>query len=107
MPFLYSTRALGVEVDNTMYMAKQINIFTKSCIFQINTMYKIREYVFEEAAKMMVGGGGRERERARGGGREKERERYIGSDSVYEGDRDGCRKWQCVKVSMMVIDIGI
>ncbi len=35
MPLSDSTRALGVEVDNTMSMVKQINSITKSYFFQL------------------------------------------------------------------------
>ncbi len=49
-----STRALGVEVDNTISMVMQINSIAKSCFFQLHRMYKIRECVTEIAAKTMV-----------------------------------------------------
>ncbi len=61
-PFLWCTGALirfhsclrsRVEVDNTMSMVKQINCITKSCFFQLHRMYKIRECVPEEAAKVI------------------------------------------------------
>ncbi len=55
VPLSDSTRALGVEVDNTMVaMVKQINSITNNYFFQLHRMYKIREYATEEAAKTMV-----------------------------------------------------
>ncbi len=54
VPLSYSTRALGVEVDNIMSMVKQINSIAKSYFFQLHRMYKIRECVTEVAAKTMV-----------------------------------------------------
>ncbi len=40
LPLSDSTRALEVEVDNTMSMVKQINSVAKSCFFQLHRMYK-------------------------------------------------------------------
>ncbi len=54
VPLSDSTHALGVEVDNTMPMVKQINSIAKSCFFQLHRMYKIRECATEVAAKTMV-----------------------------------------------------
>ena len=54
VPLSDSTHALGVEVDNTMSMVKQVNSVTKSCFFQLHRMYKIRECITEDAAKTMV-----------------------------------------------------
>ncbi len=51
VPLSDFTHALGVEVDNTMSMVKQINSITKSCLHMI---YNIRVCVTEEAAKVMV-----------------------------------------------------
>ncbi len=45
VPLSDSTRALRVEVDNTISMVKQINSIAKSCFFQLHRMYKIRECV--------------------------------------------------------------
>ncbi len=54
VPLSDSTHTLGVEVDNTMSMVKQIGSIAKSCFFQLHSMYKIRECVTEVAAKTMV-----------------------------------------------------
>ncbi len=54
VPLSDSTSALGVEVDNTMSMVKQINSKAKSCFFQLHRMYKIKECVTEVAAKTIV-----------------------------------------------------
>ncbi len=54
VPLSDSTCSLGVEVDNTMSMVKQINSIAKSCFFQLHMMYKITECVTEVAAKTMA-----------------------------------------------------
>ncbi len=54
VPLSDSTHALGVEVDNTIYMVKQINSIAKSSFFQLHRVYKISECVTKVAAKTMV-----------------------------------------------------
>ena len=49
-----SVKALGVHVDKTLSMSKQISEVTKSNFFKLSNMYKIRKCLTEEAAKTMV-----------------------------------------------------
>jgi hypothetical protein len=54
VPLSESAVVLGVEMDNSMSMAKQVNRISRACFYQLHRMYKIRKCVTENAAKAMV-----------------------------------------------------
>ena len=54
VPMSLTARILGVHIDSNMSMADQIHTVTKACFLQLHKMYKIRECVDEDRAKVMV-----------------------------------------------------
>ncbi len=47
-------KALGVHIDNTLSMQKQVNEVSRASFAKLSNMYKIRECITEDGAKTMV-----------------------------------------------------
>jgi len=49
-----SVRNLGIILDNTLCMEKQVNSICKSCYYQISYIGLIRKYINDETCKTLV-----------------------------------------------------
>ncbi len=47
-------KALGVHIDNTLSMQKQVNEVSRASFAKLSNMYKIRKCITEDGAKTMV-----------------------------------------------------